>query len=72
MSVDGISTIGAAAVTTVGTLAVTGMALKAVGKTTQNMNRSSGRRTQSRGSQKNYNVWNGAKKHSKGKSMLGF
>ena len=65
---DAIASIGAAGVTTVGTLAVTGMALKAVGKTTQNMNRSShGTRKSS-----NYNVWNGTKHSKKSKSMLGF
>ena len=66
---DAISSIGAAAVTTVGTLAVTGAALKAVGKTTQNMNRSGGTRTRKSG---NYNVWNGTKGKKKSKSMLGF
>ena len=67
---DAISSIGSAAVTTVGTLAVTGAALKAVGKTTQHMNRSSRGGTRKSGS---YNVWNGTK-HSgkKSKSMLGF
>ena len=65
---DALSSIGSAAVTTVGTLAVTGAALKAVGKTTQNMNRSS------HGTKKSstYNVWNGTKHNKKSKSMLGF
>lgn len=67
---DAISAIGSAAVTTVGTVAVAGMAMKAVGKTTGNMNRSSGR---SSSKKTNYNVWNHGK-HSgkKSKSMLGF
>lgn len=45
MSFDasGISTIGSAAVTTVGTLAVTGAALKTVGKVAGGMNRGGGR-----------------------------
>jgi len=74
MSADGIAGIGAAAVSTVGTLAVTGMAVKAIGKTTQNLNhsgRSSGdKRT---GNKSHYNVFKGTK-HSgkKHKSMLGF
>lgn len=58
MSADGIAGIGAAAVTTVGTLAVTGMALKAVGKTTSRMNGSRPRKA-SRG-------------RSSKKSLLGF
>ena len=62
---SGISTIGAAAVTTVGTLAVTGAALKAVGKATGNMNRSSGSRSKKGG----YRVFSG-QKHSKGKSLI--
>jgi hypothetical protein len=69
---DALSSIGSAAVTTVGTVAVTGMALKAVGKATQNMNHSN--RGSKHSSKKNYNVWNHAgKKHSSKKSsMLGF
>ena len=67
---DAIASIGSAAVTTVGTLAVTGAALKAVGKTTQNMNRSSGR---SSSKKSGYNVWHGSKSHGKkSNSMLGF
>ena len=67
---DAASSIGAAAVSTIGTVAVTGMALKAVGKATGNMNRSSGR---SSGKKSSYNVWHGEKHHGKkSKSMLGF
>ena len=66
MSVDGISTIGAAAVTTVGTLAVTGAALKAVGKASSNMNRGGGGGTRK---SKNYNIWGHGKKS---KSTLRF
>lgn len=67
---DAISAIGSAAVTTVGTVAVAGMAMKAVGKATGNMNRSSGR-TPSKKS--GYNVWNhGKSSNKKSKSMLGF
>lgn len=67
---DAIASIGSAAVTTVGTLAVTGMALKAVSKTTGNINRSSGR---SSGKKSSYNVWHGSKSSGKkSKSMLGF
>lgn len=64
---DAASTIGAAAVSTIGTVAVTGMALKAVGKATGNMNHSTRK-------SKNYNVWNhsGKKHSSKKNSMLGF
>ena len=66
---DAISSIGSAAVTTVGTVAVAGMAMKAVGKATGNMNRSGGRSKHS----KNYNVWNHGKGSAKkSKSMLGF
>ena len=65
---DAISSIGSAAVTTVGTVAVAGMAMKAVGKATGNMNRASSGRTKH---SKNYNVWSGTKKHSKSNSMLG-
>ena len=71
---DAISSIGSAAVTTVGTVAVAGMAIKAVGKATGGMNRSSGGR-KSTGTKKsgNYNVWNGTKgSHKKSKSMLGW
>ena len=66
---DAIASIGSTAVSTVGTLAVTGAALNAVNKTTSHMNRG-GTRTRKSG---NYNVWHGTKgKHSKHKSMLGF
>ena len=60
MSFDasGISAIGAAGVTTVGTLAVTGAALKAVGKATGNMNKTSKRKSSGRrGKSKSYSVW---------------
>ena len=68
---DAIASIGAAGVTTVGTLAVTGAALNAVNKTTSRMNKShrGGGGTKKSG---NYNVWNGTKNHKKHKSMLGF
>ena len=66
---DALSSIGSAAVTTVGTVAVAGMAMKAVGKATGNMNHS-GRRTKQ---SKNYNVWDhGKSSGKKSKSMLGF
>lgn len=67
---DALSTIGAAGVTTVGTLAVTGMALKAIGKTTGNMNRGmrrGGTHTRKSGYTK---VHSGTKRRSK--HMLGF
>jgi hypothetical protein len=59
---DAISAIGSAAVGTVGTLAVTGMALKAVGSATKNMNNSGSRRSSRKKSSgrrpKSYSVWN--------------
>ena len=67
---DAVSAIGSAAVTTVGTVAVAGMAMKAVGKATGGMSRGGG------GHKKNYNVWHHGKKSSKhkssSKSMLGW
>ena len=67
---DAISSIGSAAVTTVGTVAVAGMAMKAVGKATGNMNRGGGGGSRK---SKNYNVWNHSKSSGKkSKSMLGF
>ena len=69
---DAISSIGSAAVTTVGTVAVAGMAMKAVGKATGNMNRGGGGRSKQ---SKSYNVWNHGKpsgKKTKSHSMLGF
>lgn len=68
---DAASTIGAAGVTTVGTLAVTGMALNAINRTTGNMNRGmrrGGTRTKRKST---HRVFSGTK-HYKGKSMLGF
>lgn len=51
---DALSAIGSAAVTTVGTVAVAGMAMKAVGKATGGMK---GKRSGKRSSKKSYNVW---------------
>ena len=67
---DAVSSIGAAAVSTIGTVAVTGMALKAVGKATGTMNRSSGRSSHKKSS---YRVFHESKSHGKkSKSILGF
>lgn len=73
MSADGISGIGAAAVSTIGTLAITGAALKVVDKTAQRINSSGSRQPKHTKSSKSYNVWQNSK-HSKKKSgsMLGF
>lgn len=67
---DAISSIGSAAVTTVGTLAVTGAAMNIVSKQASRMNgsggmrrrsspkrRSSGRRSAPRRSSKSFSVW---------------
>lgn len=72
MSADtsGISTIGAAAVGTIGTLAVTGAALKVVGNTAKNVGGGGGRVMKKKS---NYNVFKGHKgKSSKKSSLLGF
>ena len=73
MSVDpsGISTIGAAGVATVGTLAVTGAALKAVDRTSRRMTGGGGGRVMKK-SGKNYNIWAGSKKSHKGSKLLRF
>lgn len=67
---DALSTIGAAAVTTVGIVAVVGAATKGITKIAGGASR--GTRTRKSG---NYNVWHGTK-HSgskrKSNSMLGF
>ena len=61
---DALSSIGSAAVTTVGTVAVAGMAIKAVGKATGGMNRGS------RNKKSNYSVLGKTKSHKK--SMMGW
>ena len=66
MSVDtsGISSVGSAAVNTIGTVAIVGATAKVVGKAVGGAQRKS----------KNYNVWHGTKSKGskKSKSMLGF
>lgn len=66
---DALSAMGSAAVTTVGTVAIAGMTMKAVGKATGGMNKG-GHAKHS----KNYNVWNhGKSSHKKSnKSMMGW
>ena len=67
MSADtsGISTIGSAAVSTIGTVAIVGATAKVVGKAIGGSQRKS---------KTNYNVWHGTKSKGskKSKSMLGF
>ena len=61
---DALSTIGSAAVTTIGTVAVVGATAKVVGKVAGG---AGGRKS------KNYNVWNHSKSSGKkSKSMLRF
>lgn len=55
---DAISAIGSTAVTTVGTVAIAGAAMKAVGKATGGMNKSHSRRKSSGRKTKSYSVWN--------------
>ena len=68
---DAVAAMGSAAVTTIGTVAVAGMATKAVGKFAGGggSTRSRGTRTRKSGS---YNVWHGTKSKRKSNSMLGF
>lgn len=69
---DALSTIGSAAVTTVGTVAVVGAATKGITKIAGGAGgstRSRGTRTRKSGS---YNVWHGTKSKKKSNSMLGF
>lgn len=68
---DALSTIGSAAVSTIGTVAVVGATAKVVGKAVGGMG---GTRTRKSG---NYNVFHGTKHHRSGSkrkstSMLGF
>ena len=67
---DALASVGSSAVSTIGTVAVVGLAAKAVGKATGNMNHGTRGKTKQ---SKNYNVWDHGK-HSgkKSKSMLGF
>lgn len=64
---DALSTVGSAAVSTIGTVTVVGATAKVVGKA---IGGGGGPRKT-----KNYNVWNSSKKsgsHKRSKSMLGY
>lgn len=67
---DALSTIGSAAVTTVGTVAVVGAATKAIGKVSGGMSRGTRRSGTRTRKASNYKVFSGTKH--KSKSMLGF
>lgn len=55
---DALSSIGSAAVSTIGTVAVVGATAKVVGKSINGMNKSGKRRSSSRrGKSKSYSVW---------------
>ena len=67
--IDALAAMGSAAVTTVGTVAVAGMATKAVSKFAGGVGSTrSNTRTRKSGS---YNVWHGTKSKRKSNSMLG-
>ena len=64
---DALSTVGSAAVSTIGTVAVVGATAKVVGKAVGGGGEGSRK--------KNYNVWNHGKKsgsHKRSNSMLGY